>query len=440
MFESLSGKISSILLSITGNKEAEVASLLCDIKEALLESDVPLRIVGEFIASVEKEVGLLKPTKTSSLRDQITRLVYTKIITFLGGETTTFSFQIPSVVMVMGVQGSGKTTTVAKLAHYIKKEAEKRNKQRAILVASIDFYRPAAVDQLEIMAKKANVAFYRARSTDPIAAAREIYAEFKSNGYEILILDTAGRLHLDASLIAELQAVREIIQPKHSLLVLDAMTGQESLVIASQFNEKIGFQGAILTKLDSDARGGAAFSFRFAIKKPIVFVGIGEKIGDLQPFYPDRIAGRMLGMGDLKTLLERTEEKIQKEEENRIKESFMKGNFSLNDFVLQISMIERIGSLTHFAQYIPGVTKQVSREDLENGERMLKKYKVIISSMTQKERLNPRILDQSRTKRVAKGAGVGVEDVRLLLKRFDELQQYAKLFRKSGGLKQLFWS
>lgn len=216
--------------------------------------------------------------------------------------------------MVMGLQGSGKTTTIAKLAHRIAQEAKKRGKERRILVASVDYYRPAAIDQLELLSKQANVYFFRAASNNPVAAAQEIYDHWRSGNYEFLLLDTAGRLHVDNTMLEELRMLDSRIQPQHKLLVLDAMTGQESLTVARAFEQGVGFQGAVLTKIDSDTRGGAAFSFRYALKKPIIFMGSGEKLDDLELFYPERAASRMLGMGDIKSLIERAEQKIKTEE------------------------------------------------------------------------------------------------------------------------------
>lgn len=443
MFDFLSQKFSSIFSSFSGKKtldQASVDAAIAQVKDALLSADVPYDLVEQFTQSVSDElvgkklIGSLKP------QEQLLKVVNDKLLTFLGGDDNrSFSVTIPSALMVMGLQGSGKTTTIAKLAYFLKKEAEKRNKTRRILVASVDFYRPAAVDQLQVVAGQAGVDFYRAQSTDPLEAALEIQRYWKDNRYEILLLDTAGRLHVDSPMLQELQAIDRELQPKQKLLVLDAMTGQESLAVARAFDQAIGFQSAILSKTDSDSRGGSAFSFRYALKKPIVFIGTGEKVENLDQFHPERVAGRMLGMGDIKTLIEQAEQKIKKSEQDQMANSFEQGKMTLNDFAQQMDMVNRLGSLSSVMKYIPGMgSAQIPEGALEQGQREMVRFRAIISSMTLKERIYPRVLNDSRKQRVAKGAGVGVSEVNKLLSRFDQMQQYAKLVKKSGGLRNLF--
>lgn len=444
MFDFLSEKFSSIFNSITGkDKELTtdaIETALVKIKEALLDSDVPYNVVESFAVSIQQGLVGKKLQKSLSAQEQVIKVVHEKLLEFLGGTSqVAFSFQLPSVVMVMGLQGSGKTTTIGKLARFVIKEAQKRNKVRSILLASVDFYRPAAIHQLELLARQVKCSFYKATSTDPVVAAREIFDEYKRGKYELLFLDTAGRMHVDERLMLELQEIDRVVNPRYKILVLDSMTGQESLRIAQQFDAKVGFQSAILTKMDSDTRGGAAFAFRYVIKKPIVFAGFGEKIDDLQLFFPDRIAQRMLSMGDVQTLLEHANEKIKQSDQNKVYSSFMSGTFTLEDFAQQMDMVSQLGSLAQIAKYLPKMGGlAISQQELQKGEQEMKKFRAIICSMTQKERLKPHLIDDMRKARIAKGSGVVPQDVTILLQRFEQAEQYVKMYKKSGPLKGLF--
>ena len=442
MFDFLSQKFSSIFSGLTGAKsldEKTIQGALDQVKEALLSADVPYDLVQTFVQQVRDEMVGKKVTASLKPSEQLMKCVNDRLVAFLGGQKALFSVQIPSVLMVMGLQGSGKTTTIAKLAYYIKQEAKKRGKERRILVASVDYYRPAALDQLEILAQQAGVSFFRAESNDPVTAAGQIYDHFKANQYELLFLDTAGRLHVDNVMIEELRTIDSNLRPKHKLLVLDAMTGQESLAVARAFEQGVGFQGAVLTKTDSDTRGGAAFSFRYALKKPIVFMGSGEKLDDLELFYPERAASRMLGMGDIKSLIEKAEQKIKAVDQQAVYRSFQDGKMNLQDFAQQMDMVNKLGSLSSIMKYMPGMGNiSISSDHMEQGQQEMKRFRAIISSMTQKERVYPRILSDSRKGRIAKGAGVVVAEVNKLLSRFEHMQQYAKLIKKSGGLGRFF--
>jgi signal recognition particle subunit SRP54 len=442
MFDFLSQKFSSIFSSLQNKKalqEGDVDAALEQVKHALLEADVPYDLVEEFANQIKQEVVGQKVVASLKPAEQLLTVVNDKLISFLGGQTVTASFQIPSVVMVMGLQGSGKTTSIAKMVHFVVKEAEKRGKKRRVLCASVDFYRPAAIDQLAMLAAREGVSFYRARVTDPVNAAREIYAHFKQEQYDLLFLDTAGRLHVDNQMLQELRTIESFVAPKHKLLVLDAMTGQESLAVARAFDQAVGFQAAILSKMDSDTRGGAAFSFRYALKKPIIFIGTGEKGDDFEQFHPERAASRMLGMGDIKTLVERANEKIKESEQEQVNRAILSGKMTLDDFAKQMDMVNRLGSISSLMKYMPGMSgMKISQDQLEQGQKELGKFRVIMSSMTRKERLSPHILDASRKKRVAQGAGVEVVDVDMLLSRFQQAQQYAKLLKKLGPFKSMF--
>jgi len=442
MFDFLSQKFSGVLSWLTDKhklSEENIAEAFTKVREALLEADVPLRVADAFLDQVRQEVTGQKVHQALKPGEQFIKIVHDKLLAFLGGKgaVTAITFQIPSTVMVMGLQGSGKTTTVAKLCHYLKEQARQRGKQRHILVGSVDFYRPAAIDQLEILAKQVGVDFYRPKATQPLAAALELQQHFKQKSYEHLILDTAGRLHIDQEMMQELVNIVKALAPKHKLLVLDAMTGQESLNVAKSFDGAVGFDAAILTKMDSDARGGAAFAFRYELGKPIAWVGTGEKIDELEGFFPERMATRILGMGDLQTLLEKATENITPETQASMAQKFMDGSFNLKDFLEQLAMVDKMGSMQKVLRYLPG-GHQITPEMMEKGQVEMRRFKAIICSMTEKERLVPGILDQSRKKRIAAGAGVTPQEINQMLQRFEESKQFAKMVKKMGKLKRFF--
>lgn len=436
MFDFLSKSFSSIFSSLTGYgklTEKNIDESIQKIKDSLLQSDVPYELTTTFVDEVKKDVVGQKLVNSLRPSEQFVKVVYDRMLAFLGGEylQESFTFQIPSTIMMLGLQGSGKTTTSAKLALFIQNQAKKRGKVRKILCASVDFYRPAAIDQLEIVALQAGADFYRAQATSPVQAAQEIVNYAKQQNYEILIFDTAGRLHVDALMMQELDDVQKIVKPKYKFLVVDAMIGQESLSVAQTFQDRIKFDYAILSKMDSDTRAGVAFSFRYALKKPVLFMGTGEKIDDLELFRPERIAQRMLGMGDILTLIENAEDKIKKSEQTSLEQSFKTGHITLNDFEAQLSMANRLGSLSNMLKYLPGMNNlNISSAQIEQSEKEMKKFRAIIGSMTKKEKLYPKILDNSRKERIAKGAGVLVGDVAQLLQRFEQSQQFVKLLKK----------
>lgn len=435
MFNFLTDKFSAIFSKISGNNkltENNIDEALQQVGDALLEADVPYDLVKQFTQEIKDEAIGQKVLKSLNPGQQFIKVVHDRLKDFLGGQSTSpITFQIPSILMVMGLQGSGKTTTIAKLANFLKKTAIQKGKQRKILLASVDFYRPAAVDQLEVLSKQVEVDFYRSEKTDILQAAKDIYSQFKNKQYDYLLLDTAGRLHIDNNLLKELQDIDLALSPKYKVLVLDSMTGQESLKVAQAFDQAVGFHSAILTKLDSEARSGSAFAFRYALKKPIAFIGSGEKIDDLEQFHPDRMATRILGMGDVLSLIEKAEEKINKSEQEEAARAFMSGKFSLEDFAKQMEMVNRLGSLSKIAQYIPGLGgMKLPQDAIEKGEKEMKKFRAIISSMTPKERTLPRILDASRKQRVARGSGTAVSDINLLLERFEQSQQFVRLLKK----------
>lgn len=436
MFGFLSKSFSSIFSSLTGHgklTDKNIDESIAKIKDSLLQSDVPYELSNAFIAEVKQDVVGQKVINSLRPSEQFVKIVYDRLLAFLGGEylQESFTFQIPSTIMMVGLQGSGKTTTAAKLALFIQNQAKKRGKSRKVLCASVDFYRPAAIDQLEIVAGQAGADFYRALSTQPEAAAQEIVQYAKKHAYEILIFDTAGRLQVDQMMMNELDEIQKIVKPKYKFLVVDAMIGQESLAVAQAFQDRIKFDYAILSKMDSDARAGVAFSFRYALKKPVLFMGTGEKLENLELFRPERIAKRMLGMGDILTLVENAEDKIKQSEQASLEQSFRSGHITLDDFAQQLSMASRLGSLSTMIKYLPGMSNlNISNAQIEQSEKEMKKFKAIIGSMTKKEKLYPKILDDSRKKRIAGGAGVSVADISQLLQRFEQSQQFVKLLKK----------
>ncbi len=442
MFDFLSEKFSGVLswLKDKGRlTEENIDQATLQVRTALLEADVPHNVIEDFLAQIHQEIIGRKIGQALNPGQQLIKVVHDKVLEFLGGKNAvpSISFQIPSTILVMGLQGSGKTTTLAKLAYYIQDQAKKRGKARRILAASIDFYRPAAINQLEILASQVGIDFYRASNTDPAKAAQEIQAYAKENLFEHLLLDTAGRLHIDATMMDELKAVTAKVQPKYKLLVLDAMTGQESLAVAKTFDTAVGFDFAILSKMDSDTRGGAAFGFKYVLKKPIIFVGIGEKIEDLESFVPERMTTRILGMGDMMTLIEKATEKISEDDQMSMTKKLLDGRLSLKDFGDQLGMIDKVGSLQKISRYLPGAGN-ISPEAMEKGQIEMKRFRAIISSMTDKEKLLPDILDSSRKKRIAQGSGTHVNDVNQLLQRFEQSKEMVKMLKKSGMMRRFF--
>jgi signal recognition particle subunit SRP54 len=436
MFDFLSQKFSSIFsrFSETRLTEASIQDALTKVSDALLEADVPYAVTQGFVDQVKAKIVGKQLTAGLKPAEFLMKVVHEELVQFLGGTSTEgFSFQLPAIIMVMGLQGAGKTTTIAKLAHLIKEQAKARGKTRKIMVASVDFYRPAAIDQLEILAKQADVLFYRSAKTDPVAGAEDIVKKSQQEQVDLLLLDTAGRLHIDTAMLDELKKIDARIKPKYKVLVIDAMTGQESLNVAQTFNDSVGFMGAILTKMDSDTRGGVAFAFRYALKKPILYAAIGEKLGDLEAFRPERVASRIIGMGDIQTLLEKAEQKIKQSEQESMAKSFEEGRITLEDFAQHMDMVQKLGSLSSIMKYLPGMgAAKVTPDMIEKGEQEMKKFKAIVNSMTVKERRHPKVLDASRKKRIATGAGVAVTDVNALLTRFEQSQQFVKMFKKMG--------
>lgn len=434
MFDFLSRQLSTVFNSFMGTgklTESNIGNALERIKTALIDADVPYNVAQVFIESVKRESLGQQVMRSVKPGEQFIKIVYDHLTQFLGGVVEGNFASRPGIYLVMGLQGSGKTTSLAKLAYQIMKLGCGKTGKPSILLASVDFYRPAALDQLEYLSRSVGCSYYRAKATCSRDAVKEILHEYQVEKYDYLLIDTAGRLHVDQAMLDELVAIKAEIKPQYALLVIDGMTGQESLAIARAFDERVGLDGAMITKMDSDTRAGVAFAFRYEIKKPICLLGTGEKIDDIELFKADRIAGRILGMGDVLSLVERAQEKVTKDKQEALMKSFSRGVFTLQDFADQMESIGKMGSLMQLVKYLPGVGQaSITPEMVEQGELEMKKFRAIILSMTPKERLCPALLDGSRKRRIALGAGVEVTNVNQLLERFKESQQYAKLLKR----------
>jgi signal recognition particle subunit SRP54 len=445
MFNFLSDTFSGIFNWLQGKSsvtQADIDQAVAQLFDALIDADVPQDLARTFLATVTESLQGVDVQKNVNPGHLIIKIVQDRLTDFLGSQHKVdfWAMQYPTVLMVLGLQGSGKTTTAAKIAHAIAEKESEKGKKKRIMVASVDYYRPAAIDQLEILAKENNFGFYRAQALNPVAAAQEIMQQCKAQGYDVLIIDTAGRLHVDESMMQELHKVDQIVRPHKKILVLDAMTGQESLRVAQSFNDAVGFDGAVLTKMDSETRAGAAFSFYYALKKPVFFLGVGEKINDIEPFVPDRIASRIIGMGDIVTLIEKTTKQFKEQEQadqEKLSNRLMAGNFTLDDFLQQLGYVQKMGSLQKIFSYLPGMGS-VSPEMIKQGEQEFKRIRAMISSMTRLERLNPAILNGERKRRIAKGSGTTAADINQMLQKFEQIKHYAKLMKSNAQFKNFF--
>jgi signal recognition particle subunit SRP54 len=434
LFDQLSERLGAIFSRLSGRgklSEGDVNEALREVRVALLEADVSLGAAKSFVARVkEKAIGAnvlesLTPAQT------IVKTVHEELVDLLGGAQARLQFSDapPSVIMLVGLQGSGKTTQAAKLALRLKEQG-----RRTMLVAA-DVYRPAAIDQLVTLGKQIDLPVYERGNQDPVKTAREAVSEARRLGLSTVIVDTAGRLHIDDALMVELERIKAAVAPKEILLVADAMTGQEATNVAKGFHDRLGITGVILTKMDGDTRGGAALSIHSVTGAPIKFVGVGEKVGALEPFYPDRLASRILGMGDVLTLIEKTQGLYSAEQAKQLEEKFLKQSFTLDDFLEQMRQVRKLGSMTDVLKMVPGLSRALPK-DFEIPEKEVKKIEAIICSMTRRERRNPDLLNGSRRKRIALGSGTQVSDVNRLVKQFEQSRQLMK--QLGGGKKRRF--
>ena len=432
MLEKITNTFSGIVRKISGKAtitEKNIEEAVEEIKIALLEADVNLRVVRRFINATIEEAKGETVLKSVNPGQQFIKIVHDKILSFLGDEKKSLQLKGPdtqSVILFLGLQGSGKTTSAAKLAARLKKEGRKP------LLVACDLVRPAAVEQLSSLGERIDVPVYKEDTKDAVRVAQNAVTYARKNGFDTVIVDTAGRLQIDEAMMQEIAAVKEAVNPVETLLVADAMTGQNAAEVAKAFDEQAGLTGVILTKFDSDARGGAALSLKTVTGKPILYIGVGEKIEDFEPFYPDRIAGRILGMGDIVSLVEKAQENIDAEEAARLQKKMASETFTLSDMLDQLENVEKMGSIESMLDMMPGLAGQISAEDIDKAG--FKRQKAIIQSMTLKERENHHIIGPPRRKRIAKGSGTSVAEVNKLLKQFEKTRQTMRKVAKSKGL------
>jgi signal recognition particle subunit SRP54 len=433
MFDALSDRFDGIFSRMRGRGrlgEADIDEVAREIRLALLEADVNVRVVKGFIARIKERAKGAEVAKSLSPAQQVIKIVHEELVETLGGTSgkLAMSPKPPTVVMLAGLQGSGKTTAAGKLARLLKSQG-----LQPLLVAA-DLQRPAAVEQLRVLGRRLDVPVHTAPEggpADPVEVARTAFDEAARLGRNVVIVDTAGRLQIDAALMDELRAVRDVVQPTNSILVVDAMTGQEAVNVASAFDEAIGLDGVILTKIDGDARGGAALSVKEVVGKPILFVGTGEKLEDFEPFHPDRMASRILGMGDVLSLIEKAEAAFDADEAAAAEEKLRKGQFTLDDFLDQMQQVKKMGPLGNIMKMLPGMPKELKGAEVDEGQ--LARIEAIIRSMTPAERKDPSLIGGSRRLRIAKGSGTSTQDVNALLKQFKVVQQ---MMRSMAGGKR----
>ncbi len=425
MFDNLSERLERSFKILKGEgkiTEINVAETLKDVRKASLDADVNYKVAKNFTDTVkEKALGqnVLTAVKPSQL---LVKIVHDELTTLMGGETAELELNgRPAVILMSGLQGSGKTTFSGKLAQMLKNK-----KHRNPLLVACDVYRPAAIEQLRVLGEQINVPVYsEIDSKNPVEIALNAIKEAKAKGYDLVIVDTAGRLAVDEQMMNEIEAIKNAVNPDETLFVVDAMTGQDAVNTAKEFNTRLNFNGVVLTKLDGDTRGGAALSIRTVVNKPIKFIGTGEKLDALDVFHPSRMADRILGMGDIVSLVERAQEQYDEEEAKRLQKKIAKNQFDFNDFLTQIAQIKKMGNLKDLASMIPGVGKALKNIDID--DNAFKSIEAIIYSMTPKERSNPEILNGSRRARIAKGSGTNIQEVNRLLKQFDQTRKMMKM-------------
>ncbi len=443
-FEGLSEKLQGVFKGLKGKgtlSEADINNAIRQIKLALLEADVNFKVVKEFVATIKEKALGEEVIKSVTPGQQIVKIVNDELAALMGGAGSklTYSPRGFTVYMMVGLQGTGKTTTCGKLANYLKKEGKKP------MLCACDVYRPAAIDQLEVVGSSIDVPVYVNRdSKKPEKIAMEAVKQAEIKGYDVLIVDTAGRLQIDEELMEELVRIKKEIKPHEILLVLDALTGQDAVNAAEGFNDKLGVDGIIMTKLDGDARGGAALSAKKVTGKPIKFIGTGEKFDALEPFHPERMASRILGMGDIVSLVERAQDAIDEEKAAKLEERIRKNAFTLEDFLDQMGQIKNMGGIGGMLDMMPGISaKQKQEVDMEKAEKEFVQMEAIILSMTKQERDNPSILNSSRRKRIAAGSGQTVAKVNSLIKRYEDTKKMMKRFtggkfKRKGAFKGMF--
>ena len=428
-FEGLSGKLNNVFSKLKGHgklNEKDIKEAMREVRMALLDADVNYKVAKDFVAKVsEKAVGA-EVMESLTPAQQVIDIVHQELIALMGNTTARLDFpsKPPCVIMMCGLQGAGKTTHCAKLARHL------ISQNRRPLLVACDVYRPAAIDQLKIVGEKAGAHVFEMGQIDPVKIAKEGIKYAKDNGFDVVMLDTAGRLHIDEELMGELKAIKAETKPNEILLVVDSMTGQDAVNVAESFNNALDISGVILTKLDGDTRGGAALTVLAITGKPIKFNGIGEKIDDIEPFYPDRMASRILGMGDVLTLIDKAKSSIDEKAALKTMQKMQENKFDLNDLYEQFEQIEKMGSIHSIINMLPGMSGKIKEEDID--EKQMPRTKAIISSMTPKERAKPSIIDAKRKRRIAAGSGTSVEAVNQLLRQFEQMQKMMKQMGMTG--------
>ena len=431
LFGGLSERLNHIFSKLTKRgklTELEIRTAMREVRVALLEADVNLKVAKQFIAEVsEKAVGQ-EILQSLNPAQQVIKIVNEELIALMGSKNAKLevSPKLPTVIMMCGLQGAGKTTLCGKLALQLKKQGK-----RPLLVAG-DIYRPAAITQLQVVGKNAQTEVFEKGTQSPVKTAKQAIEYARSQGYDTVVLDTAGRLQIDDTLMKELEEVKKAVEVTETLLVVDAMTGQEAVNVAQTFNERLDISGVILTKLDGDTRGGACLSIKAVTGKPIKFIGVGEKLTDLEPFYPDRMASRILGMGDVLSLIEKAQQAISEEEAKKMQQKMKENSFTLNDYLDQFAMMKKMGGAQAMLSMLPGAGKlKVNESDID--EKKMEHTKAIILSMTMAERENPAIIDSKRKRRIAAGSGRSVQEVNQLLKQFEQTKMLMKQLRGNKG-------
>jgi signal recognition particle subunit SRP54 len=439
-FESLSDKLQNVFKSLRGKgrlSEADVKTALKEVKMALLEADVSFKVVKQFISAVQERAIGQDVQNSLTPGQMVIKIVNEELVKLMGSETTEIQLKPASdmtIIMMAGLQGAGKTTTTAKLAGKLKAKGRKP------LLVACDVYRPAAIKQLQINGEKQGVpVFSMGENHKPADIAKAAIAYAAKNDQNVIILDTAGRLHIDENMMNELIEIKDVVDVHQTILVVDAMTGQDAVIVAGMFNDKIGIDGVIITKLDGDTRGGAALSIRSVTGKPVLYVGMGEKLSDLEQFYPDRMASRILGMGDILSLIEKAEIQVDEEKAKELSQKLRKAEFDYNDFLDQMNQVKKMGGMASILGMMPGMGQM---KDMDFDEKAMDRVEAIILSMTSKERLNPELMkNASRKQRVAKGAGVDITEVNRIVKQFDQMKKMMKQLpgmmgggKRHGGL------
>ena len=435
MFENLSDRLQDVVHKIKGYgkiTEENISEMMREIRLSLLEADVNYKVVKEFTNNVKEKALGEEVNKSLNPGELFVKIVKDELTELLGGENTPLNVSgNPATLMLVGLQGSGKTTTIGKLANYLRKN----NKKKPLLVAC-DVYRPAAIDQLKQIGRELNIEVYSEGKGNPVEISKNAIKYAKDNGYDYVLIDTAGRLQIDESLMDELDNIQKEVNPDETILVIDSMMGQDAINVINGFNDKIKLSGVILTKLDGDTRGGVALSVKHLTNLPIKFIGVSEKMDGLTPFYPERMASRILGMGDILSIVEKVQDEIDEKEAEKTAKKMMKGNFDLEDFLNQLNQIKKLGPLENILKLLPGA-KKMGLNKVNIDPKIMKRTEAIVLSMTPEERRNPSILKASRKKRIADGSGTTVTDVNRLLNQFEDMKKMMKMM-SNGNFKMPF--